>query len=86
MVETDEVIDMGMRDEYIRDLEELPSRQVVVGPQVEEETTALPRDIDVNRRVLEGIVDQAWVEYGLHAIDQGLAFRKRPSCTSIPCL
>lgn len=69
VVEADEVIDVHMGHEDIGDLEELAGGQMIVRSEIEEKAAAFPRDVDVNRRILERVVDQTSMENRLHRVD-----------------
>jgi len=66
MVEADEMVDVGMGDEDMREPQDLAWRQCPDVSQVEEERPTFIKEIDIDRRVVEGAIYQAWMELGRH--------------------
>src|SRR6185369_15194966 len=66
MVEADEMVDVGMGDEDMREPQDLAGREGPDVSQVEEERPPFVKEIDIDRRVVEGAVYQARMELGRH--------------------
>jgi len=71
VVETEEVVDMGMGDEDMRQAQDFSGRQCPYVSQVEEQGAAVVEKVDVERRVVEGAVDQGGMEPGRHGLRSG---------------
>ncbi len=65
-VEAGEVIHVGVGDEGVGHLQQLARRQRRKIAEIEEQGPALEKEIHVDPGIPERIVDQAWVEEGLH--------------------
>jgi hypothetical protein len=67
-VEAGEVVHVGVRDERVAHLQELPRREGREVAEVEEQRPAIEEEVDVEPRIPERVVDQPGVEEGLHVI------------------
>jgi len=67
MVKADEVVDMGMGYEDVREAQDLAGRESPDVSQVEEQCSAPMEEIDVDSRIVKGAIDKAWMELGRHA-------------------
>ena len=61
------MIDVRVRDEDVRELENLGGRKAIEAAEIEQHGRALPAQADVQAGVAERPVDQAWQERGFHA-------------------
>lgn len=64
VVETDEVVHVGMGDEDVADLQDVPGDEIPEVTQVEEDSVAPVLAVQVDNGVLEGIVDEGGSEHG----------------------
>ena len=65
-VEPREVVHVGVGDERVAHLQELPRREGREIAEVEEQSPAVEEKVDVKPRIPERVVDQPGVEEGLH--------------------
>ena len=65
-VEPDQVVDMGMRDENLTDLEYLPGCEEVQVAAVEEQGFTAMGQADIESGVAEGVVNESGIEDGSH--------------------
>jgi hypothetical protein len=65
-VEPDQVVDMGMRDENLTDLECFPGCEEVQVAAVEEQGFTAMGQADIESGVAEGIVNESGIEDGSH--------------------
>ena len=72
-VKADEVVDMGVGDKGVGNLEKLGRPAVSQLPHIKEQGPPFPENLDEKRRVLERIVD----ELGLKKRFQGSGFQKK---------
>ena len=68
MVEADEMVDVGMGDEDMREPQDLAGRQCPDVSQVEEERPAFIKEIDIDRRVVEGAIYRARRNWGVRRL------------------
>lgn len=66
MIETNEVVEVRMRDEHIRDLEEATRREPAHVAEIEEEGTPFPGKGHVEDRIPEKVVHQEGTEAACH--------------------
>ena len=66
LVKPNEVVNMGMGNEHMADPENLSRRKGADLPQVKEQRSPLKEKIHIERRILEGVVDQSGMELRCH--------------------
>jgi hypothetical protein len=66
-VEPREVVHVGVGDEGVGDLEELPRREGREVAQIEEQRPPLEEEVDVEPRIAKRVVDEPGVEERFHA-------------------
>lgn len=66
LVEADEVVDVGVGDEYVAEPQQLARAQGVQVAEVEQHGAAFEHAVDVERRIAEAAVDQMRVEQRRH--------------------
>jgi hypothetical protein len=81
MVESDKMVNVGVRNEYMAQPEEFPGGEVGDLSQVKKYRPSFEEEIDKEPRVPEGAVDKAWMKQRSHALSHVLTF----SC-GCPCI
>ena len=73
VIETGEVIHVGVRDEYVADAQQLARRQSGDIANIEQDRAAFKFQVDIDARVAERTIDELCVEHGPHAAENTIA-------------